>query len=153
VPPTPEHRAKLTLQVVRTAVHSSAPHRILPQIEKLGIERFARPDMIEAARIYAVLKVVSDGPSVGIGRYDGVVDASSIFGRMPTNDERIDAGRILRAAQLAAFGMRDAHGNEVIDGMLRSEIEPVRLGARGKFVNSFKWLWHFLVNLVFLVTA
>ena len=146
VPPTPEREAKLALQIARIAEHLSSPHRIVPRVEDLGIQKRISPNMVTAAKYYMMLAFVADGPSSGVGRYGDNGASSPAYGRTLTSDERLVARRAFKAARRAAFGMRDISGREVFDEAAMFILEPILLGDDlsksmsevGEFLSSYR---------------
>lgn len=137
-PPTPERIRKISVELSRMANHLASPYGIVPRIEELAKPKERKGKPAEPARItpnmklaisyYCVVAFVSDGPSVGVGRYGDGGGATPIWGKSITSDERMQARRIFDAARLAAFGVKDRSGRWVCDEAARQALEPVLLG-------------------------
>lgn len=126
--PTPERIAKLKVPLRRISAQMTSESRIIPRLEELRGQGRITENMLAAARYYAALAFVADGPSQGIGRYGDWQQASPNWQRMITSDERMLARRMFDAARKAAFGLRDRDGEWTFDELARHAIEPLILG-------------------------
>lgn len=126
--PTPELQKRVRVKLAKVAEHLAAQHRIVPRIEEPAAAKKFTPNMIQAARYYACLAFIADGPSVGVSRYGDWEQASPAWSRAHTTDERLQARALFEKARFAAFGLIDRSGDKVLNDQVRHAIEPVLLG-------------------------
>lgn len=157
LPPTPERIKKISVELAKMAKHLASPYGIVPRIDELAKPKERKgkqepeparitPNMRTAIQYYAVVAFVSDGPSIGVGRYGDGGGSAPSWGKSITSDERMQARRIFDAARMAAFGIKDRSGRWVCDEAAKQALEPVLLGDDqawsmnkiGAFLSTYK---------------
>lgn len=135
IPPTIERLEQIRgsgTTVQKVADYPSAAWRMVPAIEQLAIQRRVTPNMLQAAKLYVTLSYLSEGRSVGIGRYDSHQEASPSWSRTNTTDEQMKAAKAFKGARLAAFGTQTINGAWELDESLIQAVEPILLGDADK---------------------
>lgn len=130
--PTEERLRHLSLELTRVNRHSrGAPHRIQSRIDELASAKRITPNMATAARYYALVASIAEGPSAGVGKY-GNGGYASPYTRTLTSDDRLMARVVYDGAKRAAFGMaQDISGRIAYDELALHAIEPILLNLDG----------------------
>ena len=125
--PTPELRAKLKVDLQRIVAQLSSAHRIVPRIEEATFANRVSANMVMAAKYYACLAFLADGPSGG-SRYGDWEQALPVWSRNITTEQRHQCRWVFDKARFAAFGVIDRFGKPTINDQVRDTIEPILLG-------------------------